>query len=112
MAILAFALLGGNAQCVTACALEQFGPAKTQPTHCQHKSNPAKEHPSSLPCSHDITIIESSENTLSAAQEQAFVTTFSIPLITEDVLRSFGTLAETEISPPAPNPSLISILRI
>ncbi len=38
--------------------------------------------------------------------------TSSIPLVTEDVLRSFGNLAETEISPPAPNPSLITILRI
>lgn len=112
VALLALALLGGNAQCMTECTLKEFGPAKTQATHCHHKNNPVKEHPNSVPCSHDITIIESSENTISAAQEQAFVMTSSIQLVAEDVLRSFGTLVETEISPPTPNPSSISVLRI
>ena len=112
VALLALALLAGNAQCVTACALEHYRPAKAQPTHCHHKKLPDKAPSTSAPCSHDITIVESSAKAITAAPEQAFTATFCTPPVAEADLQCFGTRVEADLSPPTPNVSSISVLRI
>ena len=112
VALLSLVLLAGNAQCVTACALEHYRPAKAQPTHCHHKKLPDKEHPTSAPCSHDITIVESSAKAITADSDQAFPATYCVSLVAEADVHCLGTRVEADISPSTPPLSLISVLRI
>jgi hypothetical protein len=112
VALFAVALVAGNSQCLAACASEHCRPAEAPPSHCHQKSAPDKEQPTSAPCSHDITIVDTSAKTITAAPEQALVATYNIPLVAEAPRYSFHTWVIADISPPTLSLSSISVLRI
>src|SRR5437867_8330990 len=111
-ALFAVALVAGNSQCLAACASEHCRPAEAPPSHCHHKSTPDKEQPTSAPCSHDITIVDTSAKTVSATPEQVWAVTYDIPLVSAAPPLSFHKWVNAESSPPTPSLSSISILRI
>ena len=83
------ALAAGNAQCVTACAFERCRPSEAPPSHCHHKSTPDKGQPAGAPCSHDISILDTSVKTVTIAPAQASVATYSVPLFADALEFSF-----------------------
>jgi hypothetical protein len=112
VALFAVTLVAGNAQCITACAFEHSRVAEAPPAQCHHKSTPTKEQPASAPCSHAVTIVDTSAKIIPAASEQALVATSNISLVAEAPQRCLHTRVDVDISPPAPGFSSISILRI
>jgi hypothetical protein len=112
LVLFAATLVAGNAQCVTACAFEHCRQTEAPPPHCHHKTTPDKGQPTSAPCSHDISIVDTSVKTTTTAPVLALVVTYSVPLVAEAPQLSFHTRGDVDISPPAPSLSSISVLRI
>src|SRR6266436_5342171 len=110
--LFAATLIAGNTQCVAACAFEHCRPAEAPPSHCHHKSTPDKGQPTSAPCSHDISVADTSVKTITAARAQVLVATYSLPLVAEAPQLSFRTRGDVGVPHPAPSLSSISVLRI
>ena len=113
MAVLFVAtLVASNAQCAAACAFEHCWPAQGPPSHCHHKTTPGKGQPATAPCSHDISIVNTSAKTIGIVPGQVFAATANAPLVGTVTQLCFHTRVDADISPPAPRLSSISVLRI
>ena len=109
---LVVASTAANAQCTISCSFENYGSPEAPPSHCHHKSAPDKGRPASLPCPHEVSLVDANAKVFTAISAHALAAEF-IPLPISGTLRpAFYAGVSRDISPPAPDISSITVLRI